>query len=100
MNKDFTVTFWIRSHENSQWSNINSLIKFPTFKPNDSYEVTFLKEEKFLNVLTKDLVTGEITGYRVNIVEYLGSDMFVALTYSDAKKERILYLNGSLVKRF
>lgn len=93
MNKDFTITFWIRVDKNPGWMKLDSDINFPPFLVNDGINVYFTKHQNFLKVY----VLHPSVGYRkivFDISDYVQKDLFIALTNS--KDETKLYLNGKL----
>lgn len=95
MNKEFSITFWIRINNNPKWTDRFSDIDFPPITTNEGIQLYFSKRKETFVVY----VLHPIFGYRkifANIKKYLHKDAFIALTNSD--KETKLYVNADLVK--
>lgn len=95
MDKEFTITFWIRISQNPKWGENDSDINFPPITANNGAKIFFSKYGKYLKVY----ILHPEFGYKkltTNIEKYLKRDTFLALTNSP--KETKLYINANLVK--
>lgn len=94
MNKEYTVTFWIRLNNNPSWKDRDSNIYFPPITNENGIQTHFSK----YGTTFKIYVLHPEIGFRkivADIEAYIGNDTFVAFTNND--KESKLYLNGALV---
>jgi hypothetical protein len=94
MNKEFSITFWIRLDKNPKWVDRFSDIDFSPINK-EGIQVYFTKrKEKFVVYILHPVI-----GYRkvtANIKNYLNIDAFIALTNSG--DETKLYINADLLK--
>jgi hypothetical protein len=94
MNKEFSITFWIRLDKNPKWLDKFSDIDFPPINK-EGIQIYFSKrKENFIVYILHPLI-----GYRkisANIKDYLTKDTFIALTNSG--DETKLYVNADLLK--
>lgn len=95
MNKEFTISFWIRIKNNPKWTKPGADINFPPITTGDGVMVFFSKKKKILKVyiLHPEVKYKKIS---VDISKFLEHDTNIALTNAD--NETRLYLNGELVK--
>jgi len=95
VNKEFSITFWIRVSHNPRWKEDNSEINFPPITANNGAMVFFSKDGKKLKVY---ILHPEL-GYKkldANIEQFIKKDAFIALTNSQEVTK--LYVNGELIK--
>lgn len=93
MNKNFSITFWLRNSENPSWGDPRSIIYFPPLSVNEGINVYF---SKIANKLKVYVLHPDI-GYRkisVDITTSLGKDTFIALT--NTAEQSMLYINATL----
>lgn len=93
-NKPFSVTFWIRSQENKLWNDKDSSIDFPHAVVLGGVMICTVKRATNLYFYIMHPQIGTLRA-DVDASEYIGSDLFVAVTYSEAGEAK-LYLNGKL----
>ena len=95
MNREFSITFWIRLDKNPKWADRFSDINFPPITSKEGIQVYFSKKkENFVVYILHPAI-----GYRkisTNVKDYLEKDAFIAVTNSE--QETKLYLNADLVK--
>ncbi len=94
MNKNFTITFWIKTERNPTWTDIDSEINFPPFTINEWIQVFFSKywTQLKIYILHPELWYRKIS---TNIKKYLLEKTFIALTNTESDTN--LYINWELV---
>jgi len=95
MNKEFSITFWIRVDKNPNWMNSFSDINFPPITNNEGIQVYFSKKKEnfVVYILHPEIGSRKIS---TSVKSYLDKDAFIAVTSSE--EETKLYVNADLLK--